>query len=94
LPTQYVLHQNVPNPFRQRTVIRYGVPATGRVNLQVYDLTGRRVRVLLDEELRPGYYSAVWDARDNRGREMPAGVYFYELRTDAKVIERKMLYLK
>lgn len=94
IPRRYELHQNVPNPFDQRTAIRFAVPTAGRVNVQVYDLSGRVVRELVNDDRRPGFYTVTWDAYDNAGRRVPAGVYFYELRAADKSIERKMLYLK
>lgn len=94
LPRKYELHQNVPNPFRRRTVIRYAVPTRSEVRLQVYDLTGRVVREMANGSRKPGYYNVAWDGRDNAGRELAAGVYFYELRADDRVMERKMLYLR
>jgi hypothetical protein len=70
-----------PNPFRDRTQISYQLPTAGNVSLRVYDVTGRTVRTLQDGYKQPGAYSVSWDSRDNRGRQVPHGVYFYRLDT-------------
>jgi hypothetical protein len=70
-----------PNPFRDRTRIAYSLPSAGNVSLRVYDVTGRTVRTLQNGFQKPGAYSVNWDSRDNRGRQVPHGVYFYRLDT-------------
>ncbi len=80
----YHLSQCYPNPLCRTTTIRYAIPsAVGRprtaVSLSVYDVGGRLVRTLVDEPQGPGYYSVVWDGRDESGRTVPPGVYFYRL---------------
>ncbi|MEE2877108.1 MAG: T9SS type A sorting domain-containing protein [Candidatus Neomarinimicrobiota bacterium] len=80
LPAEFVLDQNYPNPFNPTTRIEYGLPLNSTVNLKVYDLLGQEVRSLLSrDELSSGYHNIVWDARDNGGRTVSAGVYIYRL---------------
>jgi hypothetical protein len=79
LPRAFALGQNVPNPFRGETVISYAAPKAGRITLEVYDLSGRRVRTLLRQTMAPGFYTAVWDGRDERGRAVAAGVYYIRM---------------
>lgn len=84
LPKSFSLSQNYPNPFRNSTSICYACPVNesrSRVHvlLKVYDSTGSLVRTLVDEDKRPGYYSAEWDCRDSFGRRVGAGVYFYTI---------------
>jgi hypothetical protein len=87
--------ENFPNPFNPRTSIRYTVPAPGgRVRLTVYDLRGREVRTLVDEHKGAGEYLAVWRGRDNAGRELGSGVYFYRMEIGDYRVERKMVLLK
>jgi hypothetical protein len=81
IPTKPTLTSCSPNPFRDRTQIRYALPTDGNVNLRVYDAAGRTVRTLASGHQRAGSYSVTWDSRDNRGREVPRGVYFYRLDT-------------
>ncbi len=86
---------NYPNPFNPSTTIRYSVPAPGgAVRLRIYDLSGRLVRTLVSEERAGGEYAAVWFGRDDSGREMGSGVYFYRLEIGSESFERKMVMLK
>ena len=98
-PPQAVLAQNVPNPFNPTTRIDYGVPqqagkARSDVALDIYDAQGRHIRRLLHGTNPPGRYSAVWDGRNDRGLQVPSGVYFYRLHVEDQVVTRKMLLLK
>jgi hypothetical protein len=68
-----------PNPFRDAAVIRYASPSESLVSLEIYDLSGRLVRSLLDDEVPPGYHSVIWDGRDDAGAEVGSGVYFARL---------------
>ena len=71
---------SIPNPFRQSTVIGYQLFEPSSVSLRIYDLSGRLVRVLEDRTGKAsGEHRAVWNGRDDRGRHLPAGVYFYRL---------------
>jgi hypothetical protein len=81
IPTKPSLAACRPNPFRDRTQINYALPIGGNVSLRVYDATGRTVRTLASGHQKAGTYSVTWDSRDNRGRQVPRGVYFYRLDT-------------
>lgn len=66
-----------PNPFNPRTTISFGVPEPGRVSLRIYDLSGRMVQTLLDQELdATALHTVIWDGRDAHGKLVPSGVYF------------------
>lgn len=71
--------QNHPNPFRPATTIDYDVTATDRVEITIYDASGKLVRTLVDGEQTPGSHHVVWDGRDNGGADVAAGTYFYRL---------------
>ncbi|MGH2570609.1 MAG: FlgD immunoglobulin-like domain containing protein, partial [bacterium] len=73
-----------PNPFRAATSIRFSMPQPGVATLSIHDVTGRRVRSLLDGAVAPGYRSLLWDGRDDAGHALASGVYFYRLRTPAE----------
>ena len=81
LPTKPSLSACRPNPFQNRTTISYQLPQAGNVSLCIYDVTGRTVKTLQAGFQKPGSYSAVWDGRDNKGRSVAKGVYFYRLDT-------------
>ena len=88
------LEQNRPNPFNPATTIRYSLAGTARVNITVFDTAGRRVRQLVDETKRPGVYSAVWDGRNDGGRQAATGVYFYRMKTGDYTQTLKMVLIK
>jgi len=95
LPTELSLLGNYPNPFNPVTVIRYDLPTVTEVDLRVYDLSGRLVCVLVDGVVQNGgRRSAAWDGRDDRGRRVGSGVYFYELEANGRVFRRKMVLVK
>jgi hypothetical protein len=85
---------NHPNPFNPRTVIAYVVPQPGHVTIEVCDVLGRRVCVLVDEPRDIGKYAVVWDGRDARGRPVASGVYLCVMAMDNVADFRKMLLLK
>lgn len=79
-PEEFRLFQNFPNPFNTFTVIRFFLPEVGAVaRLEVLDLTGRRVRLLLDHKMPGGSHTVVWDGRDDAGRSVASGIYLYRL---------------
>ena len=84
------LFQNFPNPFNPVTTIKFDIRSLGNVSLKVFDVLGREIAVLVDQNLRAGTYERVFDARD-----LPSGVYVYSLNVDGKQIGvRRMTLLK
>ncbi len=94
LPTQFALRQNYPNPFNPATAIAYDVPRRSYVSIRVYNLLGREVRVLVQEEVPAGFHSIAWNGTDNRGRSVASGIYLYRIRAGDYVATRKMMLLK
>ena len=94
IPVEYQLDQNYPNPFNPTTTIRFDIPRQGRVSIQVFSLLGQRMRVLIDEEKEAGRYAVVWDGRDDGGRLVPSGVYFYRMAGEDFLRSRKLVLLK
>ena len=91
----FQLHQNVPNPFNPRTAIAYEVPASGgHVRIRVYDLGGRLVRTLLDEQQSPGRHTVIWNGVDDGGRTVASGLYLYRLEAPAASFTRKMTLVR
>jgi hypothetical protein len=77
------LYTSQPNPFPSRTMVRFDLFTASAVDLSVFDVTGRRVRSLYRQPaVMPGVYTVSWDGRDDGGRSVPGGVYFYRLETD------------
>ena len=93
--TPFALGQNEPNPFSGQTQIRYTLPGSEAVWLTLYDVRGRAVRHLaLGERRGEGEGTAVWDGRDDAGRDLPSGVYFYKLRVGSMERTRKAILLR
>ncbi len=88
------LYQNYPNPFNPSTVISFYLPATGRVELSVYDPIGRRIRTLASGRMEHGFKEFIWNGTDERDRPVSSGVYFCRLAVDKRVLTRKMILLK
>ncbi|MXY49478.1 MAG: S8 family serine peptidase [Gemmatimonadetes bacterium] len=89
-----VLYPNAPNPFAGSTDIRFELTATTWVNVTIYDLLGRRMRVLADRMLGPGRYALPWNGRDDDGRAVPSGVYLYRMTAGGIEQRGKMLLLR
>jgi flagellar hook assembly protein FlgD len=94
VPESFALFQNIPNPFNATTRIDFNLPEAGDVTLIVYDVLGRSVATLVDDQLEPGAHHIEWDARDDRGGELASGVYFYRIVTTGSQASRKMVLLK
>ncbi len=88
-PTEYLLFQNYPNPFNPATVISYQLPVSGSVMLKVYDLLGREVATLVNEEKPAGIYEVNWYAE-----ELPSGIYFYQFKTEDLIQSKKMILME
>ena len=93
-PNQFRLHRNYPNPFNPVTTIRYELASPGVVSLRIYDILGREVRALVNDQQGTGSYSVVWDGRDTIGRQVASGTYIARLRAGSKVAMVKMLMIK
>jgi ligand-binding sensor domain-containing protein len=94
VPQSYALKANYPNPFNPVTAIGYEVKAAGDVELTVYDIRGRLVKVLEQGQVTAGSHQVLWDATNQNGDTVPSGVYIYRLRTGNQVFSRKMMLLK
>ena len=89
LPFSFNLSQNYPNPFNPSTTIDYTIGENGNVVLEVYNILGQKVALLVNEDMTAGAYKVVWNAAS-----MPSGLYFYKLQANGKVQVRKMMLLK
>lgn len=93
-PAEYRLMQNSPNPFNPSTTIRFELPAASHVVLRVYDIVGREVATLLNEEQSEGRHEAIWNGKDSHGLSVASGVYIYRLTAGSFVQTRKMNLMK
>ena len=94
IPENYVLEQNYPNPFNPTTTITYRLPESASIKIDIYDISGRKVRTLVDLSATSGSYSIVWNGRNDMGGTVASGIYIYRMMAGDKVLSRKMLFLK
>ncbi|MDZ7723281.1 MAG: T9SS type A sorting domain-containing protein [candidate division KSB1 bacterium] len=92
--SRYVLYPNYPNPFNPGTSIRFNLPQTSRVELVIYDVLGREVNKLLDQNMMSGMHHVIWDARDKNGKKVVSGLYFCRMRAGASVRIQKMMLMR
>jgi predicted nucleotidyltransferase len=89
IPKHFALGQNYPNPFNPVTTIRYAMPKAAYVRFELFDITGRKIKTLLDEQKQAGYYKLKFD-----GRDLASGIYLYRIQAKQFVKTRKLLLLK
>jgi len=94
-PLGLKLSPNYPNPFNPETRIEFSLPQAAAVRLEVCDLSGRRVRVLIGDRPYPaGAHSVTWDGMSDEGRIAPSGIYFYRLTSTGATETRRMILIK
>ncbi|MCP4634576.1 MAG: T9SS type A sorting domain-containing protein [candidate division Zixibacteria bacterium] len=89
LPNKFILYQNFPNPFNPITTIQFSLPLKSKVQIEVFNLAGQRVAILIDDYQSAGIHSIIWD-----GSEYSSGIYFYRLTDENKSITKRMTLLK
>ena len=89
IPKEYELFNNYPNPFNPTSTIRYGLPMDGFVTLKVYDILGREVATLVNEQKHAGNYEVIFSASN-----LPSGIYFYRLKAGSFTHTKKMILLR
>jgi hypothetical protein len=95
VPQAFNLRQSYPNPFDKKTAISYQLTANGRLTLIIYDLSGREIKKLVDEYQSAGPQSTDWNGTDMKGKRVPSGAYFYQIRgEDGEVSTKKMIFLR
>ena len=93
LPARFALFVNRPNPFGGGTTIRFDVPRSAHVRIEVFDAQGRRVRILADHSFEPGVQSVSWDGTDSIGRRAEPGVYLYRMTSTGYSEQKRMVLL-
>jgi len=94
IPTVFALSQNYPNPFNITTTINYALPVDAQVKLVIYNVLGQRVRKLVDGPETAGNKTVIWDGRNDEGREVSSGIYFYCIQAGSFRETKKMSLLK
>ena len=93
-PQGFALEQNFPNPFNPTTTLRFDLPEVSSITLTIYNMLGQKVRTFNMQSTPAGYHSVTWDATNDLGEQVGAGVYLYQLRAKQFVKTRKMVLLK
>ena len=94
LPEVFALHQNYPNPFNPTTQIKYDLPEDALVAINIYDLMGRSIKSLVNSNQSAGYRSIQWNATNNLGEPVSAGMYIYMIQAGEFRQTKKMVLLK
>ena len=93
-PDVFALHQNYPNPFNPTTQIKYDLAEDALVSIDIYDVMGRKIKSLMNVNQSAGYHSLQWDATNNIGEGVSAGMYIYTIQTRDYQSTKKMVLLK
>jgi hypothetical protein len=88
-PARFSIGQNYPNPFNSATTFQYGLPLSSHVTIEIYDIQGRKIETLINENQNAGFHKIDWDATD-----YASGIYFYKIETDNFNESKRMLLLK
>ncbi len=94
IPLVFALRQNYPNPFRSGTTIAFGLPQPSDVRIDVYNVAGRKVATVLNDEMPVGWHAATWNGRDSTGNEVSAGMYFSRIEAGSKTASKKMILVR
>ena len=94
LPDKHSLHQNYPNPLNPETIIPYDLPENIFVNITIYDLLGRQVKTLVNQVQNAGFNSIQWNATNDYGEPVSAGIYLYQIQAGTFYQTRKMALLR
>lgn len=94
LPEAFALGQNYPNPFNPTTTIEFALPRASHVSIELYDILGRSVRTLVDQQMSAGEHRVMFDGRSSSGNMLATGIYFYRMSTESFATTRKMVLMK
>ena len=94
LPKEFAIHPAFPNPFNPTATLRYDLPENSLVNITVYDMLGRQVKTLVNQTQDAGYRTVIWNATNDYGRPVSAGVYLYQIQAGEYISTKKMVLLK
>ena len=94
IPKKFALHQNYPNPFNPITTLRYDLPEGALVNVTIYDMMGRVVKTMVNSQQNAGFKSVRWNATNDKGFQVSAGLYLYTIQAGEFRQTKKMVLLK
>lgn len=93
-PDEILLEQNYPNPFNPSTLISFKIPQKSKVLLEIFDIFGKRIKTLIDNELNAGKHIIEWNGQDEKGNQVASGIYFYRINSGEISITKKMILLR
>ena len=93
-PNQTVIFNNYPNPFNPDTTIEFVIPDNGSVTVDIYNVTGQKIRSLMTENLTAGKHAVVWDGRNDARSMLSSGVYFVRLETVSGVLSHRIMLVR
>ena len=91
---KFEIKGNYPNPFNPITKIRFSNDRTANVKVNIYSLLGERVNTLMNKQLNSGTYDVTWNGVNSKGKTVPSGMYLYEVESEGRRLQGKMLFLK
>ena len=94
IPLEFILYPNYPNPFNPVTTLRYDLPEDALVNISIYDMMGRQISTLVSSQQSAGFKSVRWNAINDKGAPVSAGLYLYTIRAGEFRQTKKMVLLK
>ena len=94
IPVQFAIHQNYPNPFNPITTLHYDLPENSHVTITIYDMLGRNIKKLINQTQDAGYKSVIWNATNDYGKPVSAGIYLYQIHAGENMQTKKMVLLK
>jgi flagellar hook assembly protein FlgD len=93
-PDKYQLLQNYPNPFNTTTYIRYGIPEYSRVVVNIYDIQGKLIDRIINQQQKAGWYRIHWAGLNRNGEQLSSGIYFLQIQAKDYSARKKMLLLR
>ena len=94
MPESYFIHQNYPNPFNPSTIIQFGIPTEEYVSIEIFNISGKKVRSLSTGVISAGYHEVMWDGKNDNGIQIPTGIYFCKISSRNFQKNIRMLYIK
>lgn len=94
LVKSFKLLQNYPNPFNPRTTIQYEIPNAGKVEVQIFDITGCLVKTIVSKNQQAGKHKTIWNGENESGQKIASGFYVYTIKFKNTILSKKMILLK
>jgi len=94
LPEQFALYANYPNPFNPVTIVAYDIPEASDVLLEIYNITGQRVKILVNKRQEPNRYKVQWNGTNEAGTQLSSGMYFYRIQAKDYSSVKKLILMK